>query len=70
MIREYPTSQTSFLKFQVGNMETRFNVAPVDCYKLDLGFKTTSEVTKIFHLKGWGETMEAAQKMASKYERK
>ena len=67
VIREYPQAKHKFLRFQVGSMEERFGRKPVYKTKTSRtarGDASTNTKEQVFHLQGFGPTLEAAERRA------
>lgn len=62
--REFPNSKNPFTRFQIGVDEVRKMQVPVYKKGVIVGHRKTDENVSVFKLLGWGETLEAAEKMA------
>jgi hypothetical protein len=63
--REMPSDKNPWLRFQVGIAEKRFAVIPIYVGNdITEHFTSVQHEVWIFTLKGWGETMELAERMA------
>jgi len=63
--RTYPKSENQFLRFQVGRMELRKMRIPIyGENKMFICECEGSQTTAVFHLLGWGDTMDKAEAMA------
>lgn len=65
--REMPSTINPFLRFQVGISEKRPQSVPIYIGHLQEGYYIHPEQVWVFSLKGFGATMEAAEKMAGTY---
>lgn len=63
IIREYPNTENTFLRFQVGYMSKRPIKIPVYDGNRIASYRA-GEPDDVFNLIGFGETMEEAEKMA------
>lgn len=61
--REYLNSVKPFMRFQVGEIRKR-PLRIVINGKESHGFYFTQDLHEVFHLLGFGETLEAAERMA------
>jgi hypothetical protein len=62
--REHPKSVKPFMRFQVGEIRRHPLSFPFNQRDLSAGYYNANADTDIFHLIGFGETAEAAEKMA------
>lgn len=66
IVRQYPGAQHSFLRFQVGVNVTRPMIEAKFEGNKFIGEHTNGKRVTVFKLLGFGETFEAAQRMAGK----
>ena len=72
IVRDYPKARFPFLRFQIGRMATR----PEQVVVWDsterrrvVGYKPGPINVSVFHLLGFGSTLEKAERMVARYAR-
>lgn len=63
-VRQYPDAKFPFLRFQIGRKIDRPMLEPIFEGKAVTGYLHNGRNVSVFRLLGWGETLEAAQRMA------
>jgi hypothetical protein len=65
--REMPDARLSCLRYQVGRQERRLEQEPVYVNNKLVGHRTGTALVPVFRLLGFGSTLRAAFRMASRF---